>query len=95
MSQAEINSRIAADWEFALECPEEFTPANRTQVSLTRVMRYVAALNTGVSRKEFVAAMEALGQKAHTAGIQFAQSRQCDAEMGVVFDKDGREVVTA
>ena len=74
---------IAADFEFA-ETSEEFTrQAPR--------LRYVAAINPGMAKVEFVAAAVKAGYNKDTAAIQFAQSRQVSISCGdVLLQPDGR-----
>jgi hypothetical protein len=66
------------DYRFCMDHPEEFKGRNGGY--LAPVLRTVAALNTEVSKAEFVQAMVMLGINAKTAAIQFAASRKIDAE---------------
>lgn len=75
---------IIADYQFALSSRE-------FDGSMTKALRYVAALNPEASRGEFVAALATVGVHPTTATKQFGLSRQFDAEAyGARFSKDGR-----
>lgn len=82
-------NNLRKDFEFALQHPEEF--ASKNGGSKSPMLRYVAALNPEVSKKEFVEAAEQFGFNATTAGIQFKASRKFDIENNeLLFDEDGR-----
>lgn len=77
-----------ADMEFAAAHPEEFQKLGR--YSITCAMRTVAALNPGLTRKQFVEAICSLGHNKTTAAIQFAKARAFDvSEYGLVLAADG------
>lgn len=75
---------LITDWQFALDSGE-------FAGSMTRAMRYVAAINIGCSRREFVDTLATLGLNKHTLTQQFAQSRKFDvAYCGITVDAEGR-----
>ena len=75
---------VREDYQFALDSGE-------FSGSMTKALRYTAALNPQASRHEFVAALGEMGVHPGTATKQFALSRKFDAEnYGAQFDKDGR-----
>jgi hypothetical protein len=82
--------RIEADVAFARENDAEFIDY-RGVVATTKIIRYVAALNADVPRKEFIDALVALGFNRNTVGIQFTQSRRESLECGdCTLTADGR-----
>jgi hypothetical protein len=77
---------IAADWKFAIDSGE--FPG-----SMTKALRYVAAINPNVSRVEFIEALVKVGLNRNTLGKQFGLSRKFDVEAyGVKVDAEGREL---
>lgn len=78
-------NQIAADLRFALASGE--FPG-----SLTKALRYVAAINPQASRREFVAALVTEGMNPGTLVKQFGLSRKFDQQSyGIIVDADGRE----
>lgn len=76
-------AQIKDDLEFALD-HEEF------EGSMTKAMRYVAALNPKATRKMFADALAARGLNRSTAVKQFGQSRDHDAKYyGAKVEADG------
>lgn len=75
---------LAADFEFA-RVSGEF----RAQAPL---LRYVAAINLGASKAEFVAAAVVAGYPAHAAGARFGESRRfsLETEPELTQDPQGR-----
>lgn len=79
-------ARLAADFAFAAQDREELPRKSH-------LLRYVAALNSEVTKKEFVAAAVIAGYHPNTAAIQFANSRKVSLsfdEPGLRMDKEGR-----
>lgn len=73
---------------------EDFVFAKEENWRQAPTLRYVAAINPELTKKEFVAAAVRAGYLAATAAIQFAQSRKFSLESGEEYlDKEGRLVL--
>lgn len=84
--EATIIDRVRGDFAFAAEGddPDFLRQAPR--------LRYVAAINASLSKKEFVKIAVMCGFHPATAAIQFAQSRKCSLSFddGTTMDDSGR-----
>lgn len=78
----DATNSIKADYDFCMANPEEFISGGR--VSLTVILRTVAALNPDVTRTEWLRVTGLMGINANTAAKQFKQSRDLSAECGDV-----------
>lgn len=77
---------LIADIRFAQENPEELKNA-------AQVLRYVAAINPGATRTQFVAACVSCGYRANSSANRFRESRAFDCEAyGYSIDAEGRLV---
>lgn len=80
---------LAEDFAFAKEQTDELR-------TMADVLRYVAAINIGATRAQFVAAAVASGYAANTSDRRFRESRNADVQFGaeigqpVKLEKDGR-----
>lgn len=80
-----ITARLAADFAFAQQ-GDEFR-------ATAPLLRYVASLNQGASKTEFIDAAVAAGFPRHAAMARFGESRRFDiAEHGEQYDNEGRNV---
>ena len=82
----DLATRLAQDFVFAAEDRSELPRKSH-------LLRYVAAINADITKKEFVAAAVAAGYHPNTAAIQFANSRRVSLsfnEPGLRIDLEGR-----
>lgn len=74
----------------------KFAQANMGEFnnSISPMLRYVAAINTDCTRKEFIDACVAAGFKANTAGNRFRESRKETLSIdGGRIDREGRHIL--
>lgn len=68
----------------------DFATASGEFARQAPLLRYVAAINPGATKVEFVVAAQAKGYHPATATIQFAQSRRMSASWGdMILQADG------